>query len=192
MSSEIKWARVAELKNLLLWLYWHKELPTDIGQFRYTVPTPNSLLSKQIHKKDRENHKQQHQKASKQTNDKKRQEEGNRMDEETEIQKSETAFHQEWEKQVINSPSLRLYPLLVQWCYPTSLVAKVRKTGKSSFGASRHFLCCHNRILNITKSPRHYDKTNTLNLFNWLISIKQNKRKEMKVKAVIYIFMSWQ
>lgn len=36
------------------------------------------------------------------------------MDEETEIQKSEAAFHKEWEKQVINSASLRLYPLLVQ------------------------------------------------------------------------------
>lgn len=75
------------------------------------------------------------------------------MDEETEIQKSETAFHREWEKQVINSASLRLYPLLVQRCYPTSLVAKVRKTRKSTFGSSRHFLCCHNRILDMTKSP---------------------------------------
>lgn len=132
--------------------------------------------------------------TKKQTNrDKKRQkkqEQGNIMHEETEIQKSEEAFHQKWEKWVINSASLRLahsmlilisfsMPLLIQWCYPTSWVAKVTKTGKTTSGYSRHSLFCHNRILDITKSPAHYDKINPLNLCNWLISSKKNKRKEI-------------
>lgn len=47
--------------------------------------------------------KQWHQKKKK-----KRQEEGNTMRVETEIQKSEMAFHQGWQKQVINSASLGL------------------------------------------------------------------------------------
>jgi len=49
-------------------------------------------------------------KITKQSNDtkKKRQEEGNTIHVETEIQKSEKAFHQGWQKQLINSASLGL------------------------------------------------------------------------------------
>lgn len=68
--------------------------------YRCTVPTLKSLLSKQIWKENN----------TKQRNDtpKKRQDEGNTMHVETETQKSEMAFHQGWQKQVINSASLRL------------------------------------------------------------------------------------
>lgn len=67
--------------------------------YKGTVPTLKSLLSKQIWKNPTQ---------YKATMPKKRQEEGNTMHMETEIQKSEMAFHQGWQKQVINSASLGL------------------------------------------------------------------------------------
>lgn len=84
--------------------------------------------------------------------------EGNTMHIESEIQQSEMAFHQGWQKQGINSLSLQCSNLANLMMLPRSFMAKDRKTGKTIFGSSRHFPFWHSWILDITKSPGHYDK----------------------------------